>query len=156
MTSTTAIAPDTDRTMLPVAALTFLGTSAFTALGLFGDGTDGAEHDPVEFFVITGVTAVAIAIVFGLVVRRVQHGSRAAGVGLGLAVAGLVLVVLAFWSGLTPPLAVGGMLLGGAARRTGRRPTLGAVAIALGALALVGYVAIYALDWMSTNNIAGL
>ncbi len=75
--------------------------------------------------------------------------------GLGLAIAGLVMV-LVFWSGLTPPLAVGGMLLGAAARRTGRRPGLGGAAVAIGALALVGYVVIYGLDWMATNNIAGM
>ena len=64
--------------------------------------------------------------------------------------------MLAFWSGLPLVLAVGGLIVGAAARRTDVRATLGAVAMAVGALALVGYVAIYVVDWMSTNNIAGM
>ncbi len=155
MTSITATAPDTHRSILPVAVATLVGTTAFTALGMFADGTDGADGSVGEFLVIVGITAVAVAVVFGLVVPRTQHGTKAAGVGLGLAIAGLILV-LAFWSGLTPPLAVGGMLLGAAARRTGLRPGLGGAAVAIGALALVGYVVIYGLDWMATNNIAGM
>ena len=92
---------------------------------------------------------------FGAVVPHFRDSRRAAAVGLGLSIAGLVLV-LAFWSGLTPSLAVGGLLLGVAARLRNVRPTMGAVAIAVGALALVGYVAIYVTDWMGTNNIAGM
>ena len=98
---------------------------------------------------------VAAAVVFGLVVPRLQSSPKAAGVGLGLSIAGLVLV-LAFWSGLTPSLAVGGLLLGAAARRMDVKATLGSVAMAVGALALVGYAAIYIVDWVGTNNIAGM
>ena len=155
MTSTTTTQAPTQTRLLPVAAGTFLGTCAFTALGVFGDGTDGATHAASDFFVIAGVTAVAVAVIFGAVVPRVERTARAAGVGLCLSLVGL-LMVLVFWSGLTPTLAVGGIVLGAAARRTGRRPGVGGVAIAVGALALVGYIAIYTLDWLSTHNIAGL
>jgi hypothetical protein len=148
-------APQTSTPIMPAAAFTYLGTCAFTALGVFGDGTDGADHAASDFFVIAGATAVAVAVIFGVVVPRVERGSRAAGVGLGLSLVGL-LFVLVYWSGLTPPLAVGGILLGAAARRAGHRPGLGGAAIAIGALALVGYASIYALDWLSTHNIAGL
>jgi hypothetical protein len=140
--------------LVAAAAATLVAATFLNALGIFADGTDGADHSSGEFFVIVGVTAAAVAVVFGLVVPRALRGNRTAGVGLGLAIGGLVLV-LAFWSGLTPPLAVGGMLLGSAARRSGRHAGVGGVAVAIGALALVGYVAIYALDWMATNNIAG-
>ena len=64
--------------------------------------------------------------------------------------------MLVFWSGIAPLLAVSGMLLGSAARRTGDGPGKGAAAVGLGALALLGYVAIYVSDWMATNNIAGM
>lgn len=138
-----------------VPAAVFLGSTAFTALGVFGDGTGGAEHSASEFFVIASLTAVAVAIVFGVVVPRTLRGTKAAGVGLGLSIAGLLLVV-AFWSGLTPALAFGGLVLGAAARRSGRRTGMGGVAVAIGALALVGYVASYVTDWMATNNIAGM
>ena len=155
MTSTTITRSTPDLRIAPVAVATVLGTTAFTALGVFGDGSSGADAETGEFLVIVGFTVVAAAVVFGLVVPRLQSSRKAAGVGLGLSIAGLVFV-LAFWSGLTPPLAVGGLLLGAAARRTGVRPTLGSVAMAVGALALVGYAAIYVVDWMGTNNIAGM
>jgi hypothetical protein len=155
MTSTTAFrTPTASSSLLRVAAATFVLTTAFNALGTFADDTEGADHSAASFFVIAGISAVACAVVFGLVVPRTSE-RRAAAVGLGLAVAGLVLV-LAFWSGLTPALAVGGVLLGAAARRHGRNPGLGSAAVAVGALALVGYVAIYVADWMATNNIAGM
>lgn len=153
MTSMTATQTPTETRLLPLAGGTFLGTCAVTALGVFGDGTEGATHAASDFFVIAGVAGAAIGIVFGLVVPRVQSGRRAAGVGLALSIAGLLMVAV-FWSGLTPPLAVGGIVLGAAARRTSARPGVGSAAIAVGALALVGYVAIYALDWLSTHGIA--
>jgi hypothetical protein len=152
-TATTHPAARTSGPLLPAAV--FLGTTAFTALGVFGDGTSGAEPDLGEFFVIVGVGAVAVAVVFGLVVPRTLGGTKSAGVGLGLSIAGLLLIV-AFWSGLTPTLAVGGMVLGAAARRSGRRTGMGGVAVAIGALAMLGYVSSYVGDWMATNNIAGM
>jgi hypothetical protein len=156
MTSTIVTSSAPGLKLAPIAAATVVGTTAFNALGIYGDGSEhAAEHTTGEFLTIVGVTVVAAAVVFGVVVPRVQSSGRAAAVGLGLSIAGLVLV-LAFWSGLTPALAVGGLLLGAAARRSNVRPTMGAVAMALGALALVGYAAIYITDWMSTNNIAGM
>ena len=64
--------------------------------------------------------------------------------------------MLVFWSGIGPLLAVSGILLGLAARRTPNGAGKGAVAVAIGALAMLGYVAIYVSDWMATNNIAGM
>ena len=154
-TSTTSAQPGTDRSLIPIGVATAVGSSALAALGVYGDGTPGAEPDTGEFLFIVGISVVAAAVVFGLVVPRVRRSARAAGTGLGLAIAALVLV-LAFWTGLTPPLAVGGILLGAAARQQGRRPGLGGAAMAIGVLALLGYVAIYVTDWMATNNIAGM
>ena len=139
--------------ILPVALATAVGAIAFNALGIFGDGTDGAEHSAGEFWVVSGLIAVATAVVFGLVVPR--YAGRSAGVGLGLAIAGLLLLVPVFWSGLPAVLAAGGVVLGLASRRT-RRSGVSTAAVAIGALAMIGYVAIYLLDWMATNNIAGM
>jgi hypothetical protein len=156
MTSTTRTASTSiDRPVAPFALATFLGTAAFTALGIYGDGSEGSPGSLGELLTILALTAVAVAVVFGLVVPRNQQSSRAATVGLVLSAVGLLLVV-AFWSGLTPALAVGGIVLGAAARRSNLRPTTGSIAMAVGALALVGYVAIYVTDWMATNNIAGM
>ena len=38
--------------MTPAAVATVVGTLAFTAVGTFGDGTDGANHGVEEFLVI--------------------------------------------------------------------------------------------------------
>lgn len=140
----------------PIAVATVLGTTAFTALGVYGDGSQkSAEGNLGSFLTILAVTLVAAAIVFGLVVPHMAGSRHAAACGLVLSILALLLVV-AFWSGLTPTLAVGGILLGATARRTGRRPATGGIAMAVGALALVGYSAIYVIDWMSTNNLVGM
>ena len=139
--------------VLPIALATAGGAIALNALGIFGDGTDGAQHSSGEFWVVSGVIAVATAVVFGLVVPR--YYGRSAGVGLGLAIAGLLLLFPVFWSGLPAVLASGGLVLGVAARRT-RPNRVATAAVAVGALALIGYLAIYVLDWMATNNIGGM
>ncbi len=156
MTST-PFAPTTDINLpiRPAAAATVLGTLAFVAFGTFADGSQGAEHDPMEFVVIGGFVVALSALMFLLVVPRALASGRTANLGLGLAI-GALLFVLAFWAGITPALAVSGILLGSAARRTSEGAGKGAAAVAIGALALLGYVAIYVSDWMATNNIAGM
>lgn len=154
MTSTT-VHHETRPPLLPVAAGAALMGIGFTALGVFGDGTGGAEHEPGEFFVIAGISLLAVAAVFGLAVRRLAGSPRAAGVGLALAVLGLLSVAV-FWAGLTPALAVGGLALGADARRSRQHAGLGGAAVAVGALAVLGYVAVYVSDWLATNSIAGM
>ena len=58
-----------------------------------------------------------------------------------------MLTVPVFWAGITPALGVGAIILG----LSGDRRTLSRIGVALGALALMGYVGTYVLDWMSTN-----
>jgi len=144
-----------DMPIRPAAAATVLGTLAFIAIGTFTGGTDGANAEPMEFFVIGAFVLALAALMFLFVVPRALRSGRTANLGLGLAIASLPFV-LVFWSGITPVLAVAGMLLGSAARRTGDGAGKGAAAVGLGALALLGYVAIYISDWMATNNIAGM
>jgi len=156
MNSTEVLGSTTTRGRFsPLAIGTVLGAIAFTALGVFGDGSTGADHDPGQFLAMSSVILVAAVVVLGVVVPRWENKPTAAGVGLGLSIAGLLLVAPAFWSGLPVVLATGGLMLGGAARRKGRGGVATA-AIVLGTLALVGYVAIYVGDWMATNNIAGM
>ncbi len=90
----------------------------------------------------------ATAVVFAVVLPRALSRPSAPRTALVLAVLAAVLVVPAFWSGLVLPLAVGGLLAG---RHT--RSTAGNIAVALSALSIVGLVAIYVLDWLSTNGI---
>lgn len=138
---------------LSIAAGTAGGAIALNALGIFGDGTEGASHNASEFWVITGLILVATAVVFGIVVRRLGGTSAAGTTGLVLAVLGLLLVVPAFWSGLPVVLGAGGLTLGLGERRDSGGTGRGSAAIVLGALAVVAYVAIYFLDWMSTNGV---
>ena len=139
----------------PAAIATVLGTLAFTAVGTLGDGTGGSDHGAREFLVIAAIVVAVAALMFVFVVPRALRSGRTANLGLGLAIASLPFV-LVFWSGITPLLAVSGILLGLAARRTTDGAGKGAVAVGVGALALLGYVAIYVSDWMATNNIAGM
>jgi hypothetical protein len=146
--STTTHAPTTTRpATLPAAVATFVASCVLTSLGTVASGTSD-EHGWGEFFMVCGFSLVAVVLVFGLAVARLQDGPRAGAVGLALSILGL-LTVAVFWAGVTPALAVGGVLLGMGARRTGQRTMLGTAAMAVGALAIVGYVAIYLGDWVS-------
>ena len=135
----------------PVALGTAAAAIGLNALGVYGDGT-GGEASTSEFLVITGVIVVASALVFGLLVPRLVDSTKAGGVGLVLAFFAALFVPV-FWSGLTPALAVGAILLGLGARRTGSRTGLGTAAVVIGALAGLADVAIYIGDWMNTNGI---
>jgi len=156
MTST-PIAPtrDTAIPVPPAAAATVAGTLAFVALGTFSGASDSKDNVVMEFVVIAAIVLALAALMFLVVVPRALRSGRTANLGLGLSIAADPFV-LAFWSGITPALAVSGILLGMAARRTADGAGKGAAAVAVGALALLGYVAIYISDWMATNNIAGM
>ncbi|MGZ5417582.1 MAG: hypothetical protein ACXWDI_10405 [Nocardioides sp.] len=146
---TTAAHPVQARSPLVVPALgTALVSTALLALGTFADGTEGAENSVPEFLVLAAVTVAATAVVFAVVLPRALSQPSAPRAALVLAVLAAVLVVPAFWSGLVLPLAVGGLLAG---RHT--RSTAGNIAVALSALSIVGLVAIYVLDWLSTNGV---
>ena len=120
MTSSTHLdAHVTESRVGSIAVAATAGAMALNALGVWGDGTSGKDPEVGAFFVIAGVIVVAAAVVFGLVVPRLAGRPKAAGVGLGLSIAALVLT-LAFWSGLPPILGAGGILLGQAARARGR------------------------------------
>lgn len=151
--TTTLGTPSTTVRTLPLGLGTVAAAVAFNALGVFGDGTDGGEHSAGEFWFVNAIIVVSAAIVFGLVVPR--YTGRATGLALGLSIAGLVFVPVAFWSGLPAVLAIGGVMLGTAGRDRGRGRAAN-VAVVIGILALIGYVAVYVLDWMATNNIAGM
>jgi hypothetical protein len=138
------------RATLPTAALvTILGSAVLVAFGIWGDGSPSEDPQIRVFLVVCGFIAMAAAVVFGWLVPRGLRNETSGGLALTLSILGLV-TVLAFWAGVTPVLAVGGILLGWAGRRmSGVCKT----AVAVGALALVADVGIYVMDWMSTNGI---
>jgi len=140
------------RTAAAASVAAAVGLSAF---GIWGDGTPGGEDDPlVSFLIGLGIVAVAAGVVFGWIVPRALRRlarTGAAGVGaLVLSVLALLLVVM-FWTGLPPVLAAGGIVLG-LAGRGARRSGLATAGVAVGLLALVCDLAIYVVDWMSTNG----
>jgi hypothetical protein len=128
-----------ERVIAPVAIGAIALATTFAAIGTYvGDQEQGTK----EFLVVCVIIAVAAAVVFGLVVPKGLQREAAGVTALALSILGLV-TVLAFWSGLTPILAGGGALLGWAGRDAARGRGTSWAAIVIGAIALVGYLAIY-------------
>lgn len=101
-----------------------------------------------EMLAALAISGVAALLLFGWAIpRAVEAGpERAARRGIALGVAGVVTVV-AFWTGL--PFVLGGaaLALGTAARQRGGQA--GGAAVALGALAVAGAIAITVVDQLS-------
>lgn len=135
-----------------IAGAAVVGAIALQALGVFADGTPGAEADVVSFIVICAVIVVAAAIVFGWAVPRAL--SRPTPAHTALVLSGLALLLVpAFWTGLPPVLAAGGVLLGLAGRSRPRSTTASGVALVVGVLALVAVTAVWVLDSLNTNGV---
>lgn len=130
------------RAIAPVAIIAIAVATALAAVGTYASND---EQGTKEFLVVCAIIAVAAAVVFGLIVPRGLEREAAGATALTLSILGL-LTVLAFWAGLTPILAGGGALLGWAGRDADRGRGMCRAAIGIGALALVGYLVIYALD----------
>jgi len=95
---------------------------------------------------VIAVAAVAAGVVFGAVVPRVLRGGRDADrrrarPGLLLSILGVVLVPVAFWSGIPLVLGAGGCLVGSVARLEATR--IGTASRASTAAAAVGVVAVF-------------
>jgi hypothetical protein len=98
-----------------------------------------------EFLVVTGMIAAATAIVFGLVIPRAVSRGGSPGIALTLSLLGL-LFAAAYWSGIPPVLAIGGLVL---ARRT---PATGLTraATVIGVLAIAADLAVLVADGVSS------
>ncbi len=112
-------------------------------------GTAYGAHTWGELGVVWGAIVLATALVFGLVVPRALRKESAGGTALGLSIPALVLLVPAFWSGLPLVLGVAGFVVGNAGRKAPSGAGKCIAAVVLGALAAVGYLAIYVSDGMS-------
>jgi len=136
--ATTQIPTDVTPRRLAVAGVS-------TALVAVGWSVYGAHHWN-EIATVSIVAALVAGLVYGIVMpwgsRRPDPGNTA----LGLSVSAALLVFPAFWSGLPLVLGVAGMMLGNAGRTrpSGAGRSIGA--IALGALAAVGYLTIFIWD----------
>lgn len=107
-------------------------------------GTTYGAHGWTEVLVTVPVILVTAALVFGVAVPRALGRENAGGIALGLSVPAAVLLLPAFWAGVPLVLAVGGMVVGSAGR-TGRSGSGKSVAaLVIGALVVLGWIAIYA------------
>lgn len=107
---------------------------------------DGGVDELDELLIICGFIAVAVGVVFGLVVPRTLGKESVGSVALTLSVLGAVSVVV-FWAGVTPALAAGGALLGWSGRDASKGRNISTAALVVGLLVLVAYVAIVIGDW---------
>ncbi len=107
-------------------------------------------HDWGEVVFSVSLIALVTAVVFAVVVPRALRKNSAGGTALALAIPAALLALPAFWSGLPLVLGVAGVLVGNHGRQVPDGGRKSIVALVLGALAVVSYIAIYA-----TTGVAG-
>jgi hypothetical protein len=108
MTTTNELTTDAPSRAPLLAALGFAASAVFTAMGTFWDLTDnesGNDHSIGEYLVVLGIAGIALAIVFGLVVRTAPTGNP----GRRAVILGVVgfLSNAVFWAGLPSVIAAG-------------------------------------------------
>ena len=148
MSSTTAsssLSPISDRdrarrAFVPVAAASFL-VAAFLDLARADSGA--------EAFSMVALDLVVAVPVYAFVVARGLRQDSAGGRALVLGVIGLLLVLPAFWSGLPMVFGAAAALLGYAGRRAATGSGKATAGMLLGALSVIGYLAIYVTDWIT-------
>lgn len=133
---------------------TTTSTRAVTAVGVASclvaiAGTSFGAHSWTEILIVTAILVACTALVFGKVVPNALRKTSAGGTALGLSIPALLLLVPAFWSGLPLVLGVAGAILGNAGRRAPTGAGKCIAALAIGALAALGYLATYISDAMN-------
>jgi hypothetical protein len=108
--------------------------------------TTAFAHDWTEVAFSVGLIAVVAAAVFGLVVPRSLRKASAGGTALGLSIPAVLLTLPAFWSGLPLVLGVAGLVVGNHGRMAASGARKSIVAVVLGALAVISYLAIYVMS----------
>ncbi len=129
----------TRSSILPAALGAVAAAALLSAVGTFGIVGEGAEtHATREYLVVLAIVGVAALAVFGWAVPRALSAPVVGWTAIVLSVLGL-LTVVAFWSGLPPILAAGGVVLGWAQRQSLR----GKLAVGIGAFALVADLVVW-------------
>ncbi|RNM16347.1 hypothetical protein [Nocardioides pocheonensis] len=147
MTTTHAPTAAEDRTqvrqaLVPTAVAVAVVGSAVSAL--FANTRGEAIGEAVFIPLLT-------AAIFALVVARGLRHESAGGRGIALGVLGLLAVPVAFWSGIPLVLGAGATLLGQAGRRADHGSGKAIASFVLGMITLIGYVAVYVGDYLSTH-----
>jgi CBS domain containing-hemolysin-like protein len=141
-----------DHLLAPVAVLTTCVALGLDALGVWGDGTPGAEPQTSQFLAVAGITVMSAVVVFGLLLPQLIQLREAGGVALTLGLLALVTVPV-FWLGVSGVLGVAAVLLGIRHRHDERRGSHAKAGATIGALAAVAYVLMYLADWANTNSL---
>ena len=138
--TTTTVSQTTARTQsaAPVGIAAGLVASAATAL---------FAHDWGEISFSVPVILIATGLVFGVVVPRALRKESAGGTALGLSIPAAVLTLPAFWIGLPLVLGAAGLLVGNAGRNAKSGGGKCIAAVVLGAIAVLGYLAIYVMSF---------
>jgi FtsH-binding integral membrane protein len=108
--------------------------------------TTAFAHDWGEVAFMLPVILVAAGLVFGIVVPRALRKESAGGTALGLSIPAALLTLPAFWTGLPLVLGVAGMVVGNSGRNARSGGGKCIAALVLGALAVLGYLSIYAYE----------
>ncbi len=134
-----AAAPTGLAVLLPISALTIYGA-----------------HNLAEIITVLTIVVVVVAAVYGfLLPRKLRAPGSAGGVALALSAVAAVVLVPAFWSGLPLALGAAGVMLGYADRNAPTGSAKSVAALVIGALASIGYFAIYILDTLSQLGVPG-
>jgi hypothetical protein len=128
------------KTLVPLGAAVLGISSMFTVLG---------AHDVTEIVVCTVVAVAATIGVYGFLLPRALERQSAGGTALALSVIAAVLTLPAFWTGLPLVLGAAGALLGYVGRNAASGGGKSIAAVVLGALAAIGYLAIYVSESIS-------
>ena len=145
ISTTTSITPDREqitKLVIPTAVATTLVAAVLSFVG---------RDSMSEWFFELGMQVVAAVVVFGIVVPRGLRRESAGGRALVMAVLGLLLVVPAFWIGWPIQLGAAAVLLGFAGKSAERGSGKAVIALVLGALTVIAYLAIYLGDYLNTH-----
>jgi hypothetical protein len=143
-TDTTSDAAAVRRASLP-AGISALAVALFFTIARADSNAERISMSALEI--------VASALLFGLVVPRALRRESAGGRGLAIGVIAVLLVVPAFWSGLPMLLGACAALIGYAGKRADTGSGKAMASLVLGLLAVIGYVAFYVLDYLSTLGV---
>lgn len=132
------------RALVPVAVAVMAAAAGLTVYG---------AHDLREVVVVLVVLVPVVAGVYGVLLPRKLRKASAGGTALTLSLMGAVLLLPAFWSGLPLALGAAGAMLGYAGRNATTGSGTCVAAVAIGALASMGYFAVYVLDTLQQMGV---
>jgi hypothetical protein len=143
MTATTIPTTATTPSLSVIAISTAAVTVFWTAFG---------AHTWAEVLTMAALEVVAVLVVVALAIPRLLRRPSTGGPALAFSVAGVLLTVPAFWTGLPLLFGVAGAVLGNAGRTRDHGARASLAAVALGLLAVLGYLAIYIGDGLIAGN----